>query len=345
LLDDGRPLAIVVGDEVLGAQAGVAALAEALGAPVFGSPLHSREVFDPTHALWAGMLNPSAAAIRATLEPYRRVLLLGGHAFLVYPYSPGSPLPDGTELLHVSPDPAALAHAHAVRLGVVGAIGPTVAALLPLVTRRGDLAAATARRRDEIERLETTAGERYGAAPMAPMAAAHALVRSIPRGTAVVDEAITTGGYVRGFHHRAVEDGYFFCKGGGLGWGMPAACGVSLARGGEPVLCVVGDGSTMYSPQALWTAAREQLPVVFAVVDNGEYRILKDYLRRMGAVSSRSGTFVGMDLEPRIDFLGLAASMGVPGTPIGSTADIGDAVAAALAAGGPHLLHVPITPS
>jgi benzoylformate decarboxylase len=335
-------VAIVVGDEVVGAQPSVTALAEALGAPVYGSPLHSREVFDPTHPLWAGMLAPSAAAIRSTLAPYERVLLLGGHAFLVYPYSPGSPLPDGCELLHVSPDPAALAHAHPTRLGLTGAIGPTVDALLPRIAPRGEpaVAAAAARRREEIDRLETTAAERYGGAPMAPMAAAHALVRSIPPGTAVVDEAITTGGYVRGFHHRAVEDGYFFCKGGGLGWGMPAACGVSLARGGEPVLCVVGDGSTMYSPQALWTAARERLPVVFAVVDNGEYRILKDYLRRMGATE-----FVGMDLEPRIDFIGLAASMHVPGTSISSTADIGDAVAAALAAGGPHLLHIPITPS
>jgi benzoylformate decarboxylase len=178
---------------------------------------------------------------------------------------------------------------------------------------------------------------------MHPMAAAHALVRDLPEGIAIVDEAITTGGYVRGFHHRAVEDGYFFCKGGGLGWGMPAACGVSLARDRGPVLCVVGDGSTMYSPQALWTAARERLPVVFAVVDNGQYRILKDYLRGMGGVSATTGRFVGMDLEPRVDFLGLARSMAVPGVTVSATDEIADAVRAAVAAGGPHLLHIPIT--
>ena len=178
---------------------------------------------------------------------------------------------------------------------------------------------------------------------MHPSAAAHALVASVPDGTAVVDEAITTGVYVRGFHHRAVADGYFFCKGGGLGWGMPAACGVSLARDRSPVLCVVGDGSAMYSPQALWTAARERLPVVFAVVDNGQYRILKDYLRGMGGVSARTGQFVAMDLEPRVDHLALAASMGVAATPVASTGDIADAVGAALDTGLPHLLHIPIT--
>nr|MBA2283257.1 thiamine pyrophosphate-binding protein [Acidimicrobiia bacterium] len=196
---------------------------------------------------------------------------------------------------------------------------------------------------DEVAALEQTALDRYGATPMDPMAAAHALVRAMPPDSLVVDEAITTGVYVRGFHHRAVEDGYFFCKGGGLGWGMPAACGVALARGGDPVLCVVGDGSALYSPQALWTAAREELNVVFAVVDNGQYRILKDYLRGMGGVSATSGHFVGMDLEPRVDFVGLARSLGVPATAVESTHDIADVVAGALAIPGPHLLHVPIT--
>jgi benzoylformate decarboxylase len=345
-------VAIVAGDEVAaaGGQAELAGLAEAIGAPVFGSPLHSREVFEPTHPLWSGMLAPSAAAIRAALQPFERVLLVGGQAFLVYPYSPGSPLPEGTELLHLAPDAGELGRAHPVRLGVAGGMRASLAALTPLVAARADaaaasdaLAAASAARSEQLESLEATALDRYGPSPMHPSAAAHALLRSVPAGTAVVDEAITTGVYVRGYHHRAVRDGYFFCKGGGLGWGMPAACGVSLARGRQPVLCVVGDGSSMYSPQALWTAAREQLPVVFAVVDNGQYRILKDYLRGMGGVSARTGEFVAMDLEPRVDHVALAQSMGVAATPVGSTADIGDAVAAAVASGAPHLLHIPIT--
>ena len=66
---------------------------------------------------------------------------------------------------------------------------------------------------------------------------AHALVRAMPADTAVVDEAITTGVYVRGFHHWTEPGRYFFCKGGGLGWGMPAALGVSLAHGGRRRCC------------------------------------------------------------------------------------------------------------
>lgn len=345
---------IVVGDAVAasGAVRAVVALAEALGSPVHGAPLHGRGVFPPAHALWNGMLNPAAAALRASLERYERVLLIGEQAFMVYPYTPGPAVPPTVELLHLSPDPGQLGRAWPVRLGVAGDPRASVEALLPLVRARADagaaaeaVAAAAVSRRSEIEELEQAARDRYDRDPMDPMAAAHALVRALPPGTSVVDEAITTGVYVRGFHHWTEPGRYFFCTGGGLGWGMPAACGVSLARERESVLCVVGDGSAMYSPQALWTAAAEGLPVVFAVVNNRQYKILKRYLTSMGGTSVRTGTYVGMDLqEPPVDYVALADSMGVAATRVERAADVGDAVQQALGSGRPHLLELPIAP-
>jgi benzoylformate decarboxylase len=344
---------LVLGDAVAaaGAVPAAVALAEALGAPVHGAPLHGRGVFPPAHPLWQGMLNPAAAAIHAVLERYERVLLVGEQAFIVYPYTPGPAVPATVELLHLSPDPSQLGRVWPVRLGVAGDPRGSLEALLPLVRARADgtaaadaVADARTRRTADIERLETSALGRYGASPMDPMAAAHALVRAMPPDSLVVDEAITTGVYVRGFHHWAEPGRYFFCTGGGLGWGMPAACGVSLAHGGAPVLCVVGDGSAMYSPQALWTAASEGLPVVFAVVNNRQYKILKGYLAGMGGAAVRTGRFVGMDLDdPPIDFLALAASMSVGATKVDHARDVGDAVRSALASGRPHVLELPIT--
>ena len=346
-------VAVVAGDAVAaaGAVGEVVALAEALGAPVFGSPLHGRGVFPPLHPLWRGMLSPAATAIHATLEPFERVLLIGEQAFTVYPYTPGPAVPATVELLHLSPDPGQLGRVWPVRLGVAGHPAATVAALLPLVRARADapaaraaLAAAARTRADDVAALEATALDRYGAAPMDPMAAAHALVRALPPDSLVVDEAITTGVYVRGFHHWTEPGRYFFCTGGGLGWGMPAACGVSLAHAGAPVLCVVGDGSAMYSPQALWTAAAEGLPVVFAVVNNRQYKILKGYLRGRGGPAAQRDRYLGMDLDqPAVDYLALAESMAVAATRVERAADVGDAVNAALASGRPHLLELPIT--
>jgi benzoylformate decarboxylase len=346
-------LAVVVGDEVSasGAIPEVTALAEALGAPVFASPLHSTGVFPAGHPLWSGMLAPAAAAIRATLAPFERVFLIGGRAFMVYPYSDGSPLPDGIDLVQLSPDPAMLGRTYPVTLGVTGDPALTMAALLPVVQAKADaeaaadaIAAGRRRRQEEIAHLDDVARQRYGPAPMDPMAAGHALVRSMPEGTAVIDEAITTGVYVRGFHHWTEPGRYFFCKGGGLGWGMPAALGVSLAHNGEvPVLCVVGDGSAMYSPQALWTAAHEDLPIVFAVVNNRQYLILKTNLRAMKGATVETGRYVAMDIvEPAVDYVGLAGSLGVASTRVEDAGDVGDAVRAALASGHPHLLELPI---
>lgn len=356
LLIAAERLAIVVGDEVsrAGAHDAVAALADDLGAPVYGSPLYGTGVFPPTHPLWAGMLAPAAAQIRATLTPYDTVLLIADQAFLVYPLTDGPALPPGTALLHLAVDPRQLGRTHSARLGLAGDPRSSIEALLPLVRARLDDArrsaaaagAAAAGRRSAEQRalLEATARERYGPAPMAPMAAAHALVRAVPDDTIVVDEAITTGFYVRGFHHWTRPGRYYFCKGGGLGWGMPAALGVSLAHDRSvPVLCVVGDGSAMYSPQALWTAAHERLPVVFAVVNNRQYLILKNNLRAAKGDSARTGRFVGMDLDdPPIGFVGLATSLGVAATRVDHADDVGDVIRAALASGAPHLLELPI---
>jgi benzoylformate decarboxylase len=296
------------------------------------------------------MLAPAAAMIHAALSAYERVLLVGGRAFMAYPYTPGPALPESTELLHLAPDPYRLGRVYSSRWAAAGDPKASLAALLPMISERTDhpaareaIEAAASRRQAAIDDLETAALSRYGSSPMDPMAAAHALVRAMPPGSLVVDEAITTGVYVRGFHHQSVPGRYFFCPGGGLGWGMPAACGVSLGHDREPVLCVVGDGSAMYSPQALWTAARERLPVVFAVVNNREYRILKNNLRGMSGDSVRNDRFVAMDIDdPPVDYVSLAESMGVDATLVEKATDVGDAVRRALDDGRTHLLELPI---
>src|SRR5215470_7488692 len=99
----------------------------------------------------------------------------------------------------------------------------------------------------------------------------------------------------------------------------------------------------MYSPQALWTASHEGLPVVFAVVNNREYRILKNNLRGMSGDSVRLDRYVAMDIDqPPVDYIALADSMGVDARLVEKAGDIADAVDHALATGRPHLLEIPI---
>jgi len=327
-------LAIVVADEARDALAPVTRLADALGCAVHAAALHSTRVFPQEHDRFAGPLPPNAQGMADVLGRYRRVLVIGDHPFLAYPYTPGDAVPRTTDLIHIATDPTRLARTHPVLIGAVGDPGATAERLLELVEPKQPVALP---RQD----FDAAAQGRYGPAPVHPMAAAHALVRALPHDTALVDEAITTGAYVRGFHRGP----YYFARGGGLGWGMPAAVGVSLGRDRSPVLCVVGDGSAMYSPQALWTAANQRLPVVFAVVDNRQYLILKRALEGRKDEAARRQNFVGMDIaDPPIDFVALAQSMGVEAHRIDHADDIGDAVKAALArADGPTLLEIPIS--
>lgn len=343
LLDDTAPedLALVIGDEAVDGVDALVRLAEALGCVVYGATLHSAFVFPPGHPQWAGPLPPMAAAINDKLGRLRRVLAVGGHPFMAYPYTPGPPLPPTTELLHIAPDPHKLGRTHPARLALAGDPGATAEALLPLLAQRPPAAARAAQDKPDFE---ATALDRYDASPIHPMAAAHALLRAVPAETPVVDEAITTGTYVRGFVANTTPRSYFFARGGGLGWGMPAAVGVSLARDKAPTLCVVGDGSAMYSPQALWTAAHHRTPVVFAVVDNRQYLILKRALEGRKDEAARRQSFIGMDMaDPPVDFVALAQSMGVPAARVDKASDIAGAVEAALARQGPTLLEIPIS--
>jgi benzoylformate decarboxylase len=366
LLAEAAPedVALVVGDEIAGGGAvgEVVALAETLGARVFGAPLYSNLNFPFDHPLWTGMLNFTAAGVSGMLSRFRRIFVIGAKAFLVYPWTPPSPLPPGSELLHLAADPGLVGRDLPTRFGAVGDIAASLAALQPLVAARVDTAATTAaldRARGEAEgaaeRFAAMAADRAAAVSsgdtpeppgtMHAMAATHALLSALPPGGALVDEAITTGFYVRMMYRSATPGSYYFTRGGGLGWGVPAALGVKLARPDMPVLCIVGDGSIMYSAQALWTAARENLPVVIAVVNNRQYAILKMNLLESGSTAAKAGKFVGMDLNaPPVDYVGLARSMGVDAQLVEKPADVTEAARAAFESGRPTLLEVPISP-
>jgi benzoylformate decarboxylase len=126
---------------------------------------------------------------------------------------------------------------------------------------------------------------------------------------------------------------------------MAAALGVSLGMDRHPAVCLVGDGSALFAPQALWSAARLDLPVVFVVFNNGRYEILRHFLRAMGGDAQRTGRYVGIDIQnPAVDFVGLAESLGVPASKATNAHEVPEAVRAALEAQAPRLVEVVVAP-
>ena len=177
--------------------------------------------------------------------------------------------------------------------------------------------------------------------PITPLAAMHAVAAALPPDTVVVDEAISSGVGLRTFVRSDDAKSFFGVRGGGIGWGLPAAIGVKLALPHRPVVGLVGDGSAMYTCQALWTAAHLGLTVVLVILNNASYRILKQRIHAMKGLAAEADRYVAMDIDdPPVDFVGLARALGAEAERVEKAAGIGPAMVGALARRGPTLLDV-----
>lgn len=350
---DPGELAIIACDEIAfsDALAEVVQIAETLGADVYGAPVHDSVVFPTAHPLWITTLPPAAAVIRETLARYRKVFVIGDRGFMTLTFS-GSPVPAEVDILHLSADPGTVARTYSTRCGVVGDIRNSLTHLRPLL---GSVNAGRVAERIRQKAAARSSGpgamaERalagFSRQPIPPETVAYAIVQALPPGALVVDEAPSITRFVREFHRTTERLQYNFSKGGGLGWAMPVAVGIALARPERRTVCLVGDGAAMYCPQALWSAAREKLPVTFIVVNNTEYGVLKNFLRENFPRDKGKDEFVGMDIsDPAIDFQALARSMGVKAVRVTDANDIGAAIESANRSGGPKLIEVVMAPS
>src|SRR5262249_33846777 len=140
-------------------------------------------------------------------------------------------------------------------------------------------------------------------------------------------------------------DDFYGPRGGGIGQGLPSAIGVKLAHPKRPVICLSGDGSSLYTIQALWSAAHHNVPVVFIILNNRVYSILKLNMNRYRSLFGVGGErpHPHMDLtNPTMQYVDIARGFGVAGQRIEDPAQLGPAISAAVASGKPMLLDVVI---
>ena len=354
LLGSRRP-AIVVRDDAASGAAEVAALAEQLGAAVWCEGIRARQVVPSGHPNFRLGLPFDAVAIRRALDGADVVLLVGGPFFEEVWYAPGSPLPEGAAAIQIESSPERLAHNLPVRVGLVSHPRTALSALRAATARGADAAfrdAAAERNRalralksQDAQAQRARAAKRWDHAPISVPRFAAEIEAALPPDAIVVDESITASiDLVRTVEFES-EDAYVGARGGGIGQALPGALGVKLAHPDRPVVALSGDGSAMYSIQALWTAAHHDLAVVFVILNNREYRILKHnmdtYRQRFGAKPDRA--YPNMDLvAPDLGFVDLARGMGVEGMRVSKPGELRPALDKALGAGRPFLLDVAI---
>jgi benzoylformate decarboxylase len=355
ILLGARAPVVIAGDGVGrgGAVEALVRLAEALGAAVHAEPVYRRTNFPADHPLWRGGLYPAPAAVRKALDGADALLIVGANVFTWFLHAPGAPFPRGLRVIQLDDDPRQIGRSYPVDLGLVGDPRLGVEALERAVlaaataaqrTAAAERAAALGRARAEhARRLATAAAAEATRTPISVVHAVATLGALLPEDAVVVDESASSLPHVLRHVRFRRPGSYFGSKTGTLGWAMGAALGVQLAAPERTVVVTIGDGSVMYAPQALWTAARYRLPIAFVVLNNASYAILKAGMASLGLPAAKKGFFPGMDLvDPEIDYLGLARALGVRAERVTEPAALRDALAGALARRGPALVDVAI---
>ena len=208
-------------------------------------------------------------------------------------------------------------------------------------------------RRDALERLADALGAAHAdpacnafeppALPQGPLSTAtvaDTIAALLPAGAILVDEGITSSMDLFP-RTRCARSHEWICQtGGAIGWGLPAAAGAAIAAPGRKVICLEGDGSAMYTIQALWTMAREKLDVTVVLFANKDYAILQLEYMRVGATNMGDNARGMMHIgRPDIDFAALARSMGVNAWRAGTSEEFVEAFGTAMSTPGPHLIE------
>jgi benzoylformate decarboxylase len=347
-----RPV-IIAGDAVAQsrAHAELVELAELLGAPVYAEFVPNTASFPSSHPLFRGSMIRLAPEVRKVLDGYDVLFSVGGDLFTLSLPSDVDPMPPDITLIHLDIDPWELGKNYPPTTAILGDPKATLPEITAAVRERmtsgarglarerlADMTKAIAADRDALKAKARALAE---LTPIAPLALLHAIAEMLPKDSVVIEEALSSAPGIRQLIRSDDAQSYFGLRGGGIGWGLPAAMGVKLALPDRPVVGLIGDGSAMYTCQGLWTAAHYAIGAIFVILNNSSYRILKQRLHAMRGLSEQADNYVGMELtDPKIDFVGLARSLGIKADRARTVHEATDLLATALKGAGPMLIDV-----
>ncbi len=330
-LEGARRPVLVAGPDVdaSGAWDAAVALAEKQRLGVWASPAPGggRIGFPEGHPNFQGTLPPGIGAVASALEGCDLILVVGSSVFPYYPYIPGPPLPEGAALVAITSDPDEAARAP-MGDAIVADVALTLAALLEEL---GPSDREPPRPVGDPPPLEDSD-------PLGAGAVHATLAEVLPDDAIVVLESPTSTMALRNRLRISRPGSYYFCAGGGLGYGLSAGLGVQLAQPERPVVCVLGEGSVQYAVSGFWTAAAYRLPITFLILRNNEYGILKWF-----AEFEQVAGAPGLDL-PALETGEIARGYGVASTRVRARDELRDALERGIAQSEPSLVEVDVAP-
>lgn len=355
LLKEAENAVFVAGDRLdrAGGVEELAQLAELVGSPVYQEHQSGGMNFPYAHPQFLGRFLPNGPMIQQTLAEADVVVFFGviSQAPLLYFDKPL--IGEKTKVVYIDSSEWEIGKNMHVDVPILGSPKAVIQEMIMLI--QGEMTAelssrfevkkektvAARRKKDEARKqeLEQTKGQ----IPLSPAEVMDELNRMLPEDAFIVDESVTTGRYVHSHLQLKRPGSLIALKGGGLGYGMPAALGAQLGRPHEKVISIIGDGSSLYYIQALWNAARYHLPVLYIIANNTSYMILKGGLVSINGLSAKKGAFPGMDLnEPEVDYVALAKGFGIEALRVDRPEQIRPALEMALSEKRPYLLDMRI---
>lgn len=314
-------------------------LAEKLHVPVWAAPACERAPFPENHPLYIGGLPFAKGLLSEKLEGYDVVLVIGASVFRYYPYVEGSYIPEGTRLLHITDDPYEASKAP------VGdsLISDAVLALKALIeeVKVTDQRSLNIVKQSHRMAPFSSISDNPKNGLLTPLELFEILRESAPEDTILVEESPSNLSSLHQAWPIEFPDSFYTFASGSLGWGLPASIGLALAEQNNtkkrPVLAVIGDGSLQYTIQSLWTAAQQQLPVVFVVPVNKEYAILKSF-----AKFQNNPSVPGLDI-PGIDITCLAKGYGCEAVYVQTAEEVRRVSQEAFKKNVPTVISVPVS--
>lgn len=324
-LGSAKHPALVVGPGVdrAGAVELMVRVAEKAKASVWVSPFSARCSFPERHPQFAGFLHASPAQLSDALRAHDLVVVIGAPVFTFHVEGHAAIFDGGATIFQITDDPDAAA-VTPVGTSIIATMKPALNTLL-------DLLPESQRASPEGRTL-----------PPAPQAAdplpveflLHSLSLAMPDGASVVEEVPSHRPAMQKFMPMPGQDSFYTMASGGLGYSLPAAVGMALGKPKQRTVCLIGDGSAMYSIQALWTAAQRKLPLTVVVLNNSGYGAMRSFSQVM-----QVRNVPGLEL-PGIDFVRLAEGMGCHAVRVTKAAELGDALKRGMAHEGTSLVEV-----
>jgi benzoylformate decarboxylase len=287
------------------------------------------------------------------METHDLLVSIGADVFTLSLPSEVEPLPEGMKVVHLDTDPWEIGKNYPVTVGILGdpvATLPELTVAMKALWTKPQAERAAARgvhaaheSATSLAHLRQMADAAADKSPIQALALIRTIGDALPDDAVVIDETISSGAGLRRLLRTNDPQSFYGLKGGGIGWGLAAAAGVKIALPNRPVVALIGDGSAMYTIQALWTAAHEKLNIVYVILNNSSYRILKQRTNALKQLAAQTDTYVGMDLtEPRVDFLSVAKGMGLTAYKAHTLEEVRAYLAKGIGADGPVLIDVEI---